>query len=193
MSASKQTGKGGETTRFKKGQSGNPKGRPRSGPKFAPSAYNIIIDRSITITKDGVPREATVEEALQIKTYHAALSGNPTAEKEVLKMIAERENALAEQPTQQYRPRSETKPFEIEQDPFNAYDALLLLDLAVVDDRVDGSRDDEEPRRLLLQPWAVQMALARRGLGKLEPGAGESVVRCTLNPETLVWPRRFKS
>jgi len=181
--------KGGSSTRFKKGQSGNPKGRPRSGPKLAPSAYNIIIDRTITITKDGVAREATVEEALQIKTYQMALAGNPAAEKEVLQMIAKREAYLSRQPSSP-SPSSKPAPWEIEQDPDNAFDALLLLDIASPDTRYDNDRRNEY-RRILLQPWAVQLALNRRGLNSLSKKEMDDIIRCTSDPDSLTWPRRF--
>ena len=185
MSASKQTGKGGETTRFKKGQSGNPKGRPRSGPKFAPSAYSIIIDRTLTITQDGVPREATLEEALQLKNYQLALDGNASAVKEVLKMIGTREQFLVEKRSK--KPKIEPTKYEYESD--NNFDALLLLDLAVPDMRYD---DGNRYRRLLLQPWAVQMALNRRGLKKPKADKMADIMRSTLDAETLVLPKRFK-
>jgi hypothetical protein len=37
-----------------------------------------------------------VEEALQLRTYQNALAGNRAAQREVLKMIAKREKAMAE-------------------------------------------------------------------------------------------------
>lgn len=185
MSASKQTGKGGETTRFKKGQSGNPKGRPHSRPKFAPSAYKIIIDRTITITKDGVPREATVEEALQIKTYQLALDGSASAVKEVLRMIAVREQFLVEKRGK----KTKIEPIKYEHDTDNNFDALLLLGLAVPDQRYGG---DDHYRRLLLQPWAVQMAFNKRGLKKPKADKMADIMRSTLDAETLVLPKRFR-
>ena len=43
----------------------------------------------------GKAREVTVDEALQHKTYQQAIAGNRMASREVLKMIAKREKALA--------------------------------------------------------------------------------------------------
>lgn len=82
-------------SRFRKGQSGNAKGRPRSPPRPRASAFDIVIDRTLTVTQGGQARELTLEEALQHKTYQAAIAGNRAARREVLKMIAKREAWLA--------------------------------------------------------------------------------------------------
>ena len=55
-------------SRFRKGQSGNPKGRPKSRSVSATSAFDILIDRSLTVTQNGQLREVTIEEALQHRT-----------------------------------------------------------------------------------------------------------------------------
>ena len=84
---------GPASTRFRKGQSGNPKGRPRKE-KAQTSAFDIIIDRTLTITQNGRAREVSVDEALQHKTYLDALAGNRAARRQVLRMIAKREKAI---------------------------------------------------------------------------------------------------
>ena len=82
-------------SRFRKGQSGNPKGRPKKAKPQAASAFDIVIDRTLTVTQGGMPREVTVEEALQHRTYQDAIAGSRSARREVLKMIAKREQYLA--------------------------------------------------------------------------------------------------
>ena len=84
-------------SRFRKGQSGNPKGRPKKVKPRAASAFDIVIDRTLTVTQDGIPREVTVEEALQHRTYQEAIAGSRSARREILKMIAKRELHLAAQ------------------------------------------------------------------------------------------------
>jgi hypothetical protein len=81
-------------TRFRKGQSGNPAGRPK---KRRPniSAFEIIFEKTLKVTKGEVERQLTVHEALELQTYQAALAGNRQAERKILKMIAKREAALA--------------------------------------------------------------------------------------------------
>jgi hypothetical protein len=80
--------------RWQKGQSGNPGGRPKARRPHI-SAFDIIFDKSLTITENGVDRELTIEEALQMQTYRAALKGKRMAVRQVLKMIERREVALA--------------------------------------------------------------------------------------------------
>jgi len=45
-------------TRFRKGQSGNPKGRPKGRRKAAPegtvSAFDLVIDKTLTVEQGGV-------------------------------------------------------------------------------------------------------------------------------------------
>lgn len=164
--------------RFRKGQSGNPRGRPKgSSRKKSESAFDLVIDRTLTVSQDGRQRELTVEEALQYKTWQDALSGNRTARRELLKMIARREKALA-------GVGAVTLPAPAvrvdKNDPTNVNDALTILDIA----RPCG-RD-----QLLLEPWAVQMALTRRrGGARLTGEEVKDIKECTRAPETLRWPR----
>ena len=67
-----------------------------------PSAFDIVMDRTLTVMQSGKPREVTVEEALQHRTYQDAIAGNRAAQREVLKMIDRREKWLAaKRPKQQ--------------------------------------------------------------------------------------------
>ena len=148
---------------FRQGQSGNPKGRPRSERATPGSAFDIVIDKTLTVTQGGVPREVTVEEALQHRTYQDAIAGNPSARREVLKMIAAREKYLsAHQP-----PQPQKIEFLSECDPENAEAAMLLLGIAVPDAEREVSRDVGPP--VQLEPWAVQAALSRRRGGQSLP------------------------
>src|SRR5829696_964828 len=116
-------------TRFRKGESGNPKGRPKRRRERPASAFEIVFDRTVTVTQDGTPREITVEEALQFRTYQNALAGNRAARREVLKMIAKREKWLAAQAPKHRPLKRLTEPV----DPDNADEALILLGIAEPD------------------------------------------------------------
>lgn len=172
--------------RFKMGLSGNPKGRPKKGKAQSGSAFDIIVDKTLTLNQGGQPREVTLEEALQHQTYKNALAGNRAARREVLKMIEKREAYLTKR-------ASKHQSFEIdraggETDPTNADEALQLLSIASLDPTRDVTLENGTP--LLLEPWGVQKALnRRRGGRKLTKDDIEEIKRCTRDAERLRWPR----
>jgi len=169
--------------RWTKGQSGNPAGRPKKRRPHV-SAFDIIFDKSLTVTQNGLDRELTVEEVLQLKTYQAALKGSKMAIRAVLKMIEKREIALSKlAPAPIEKPMS----FRWEQDPRNVDDAMLLLGITVPDPGWSGPC--EYGTRMKLATWAAQAALSRPGRKSLEPKQIDDIKRVTLTPEKLKWPR----
>ena len=119
-------------TRFKPGQSGNPQGRPKKrGPNV--SAFDVLFDRTLTVTQNGVERELTIDEALELQTYQAALKGSRMAIRQVLKMIEKREAALAKRDKPAVRPN----PVLVEYDANNVDDAMRILGIADIDGSVD--------------------------------------------------------
>jgi hypothetical protein len=169
--------------RFQKGQSGNPAGRPRKRRPHV-SAFEIIFDKTLTVTQDGLERELTVDEALQLRTYQAALKGSKMAVRAVLKMIAKREAALAKlAPPVQQRPMD----WRWEEDPRNADQAMLLLGITVPDPSWSG--EGQYGTRMKLANWAAQAAISRPGRRKLTSSQVDDVKRNVLEPEKLKWPR----
>ena len=174
------------TGRFQEGRSGNPKGRPRAPKETQASAFDIVIDRKLTVTQDGVPRELTIEEALQQRIYHAAIGGSRSAQREVLKMIAKREKALAAKGGRNLR-RVITRVEPV--DPANADAALQILGIATRDTRPD--RRDKGRKPLLLEPWVVQAGLSRRrGGDRLGDMEVKEIEHSTRDAERLRWPRK---
>jgi hypothetical protein len=170
---------------FRKGRSGNPKGRPRSSRSRTASAFEVLVDKTLTVPHRGGTREITVEEALQRRTYQDALAGKRMAMREVLKWIMEREAWLAKHEPKTAR----ATDWLISGDPDNADSALVLLGIAAP----NPSRAEFSANRaqLLLEPWAVQAALRRRRGGqRLTEGELDTVRLCTRDPETLSWRRR---
>lgn len=164
-------------TRFAKGNSGNTKGRPRKTPVAAPSAFDVIMDQRLTVTQDGKARELTVEEGLQLKTYQEALAGNRTARREVLRMVAKREEWLAKR-----RPQFKKVTLQQEYESDNANAAMLLLGVISEDRSVPEFTD-----RYKLEPWAVRQALARPG-GSLDKRDLTNIRVCVRDPDSIRWP-----
>jgi hypothetical protein len=176
--------------RFQKGTSGNPKGRPRKAKQRNTSAFEVVLDKSLTVTTGREIRELTIEEALQHRTYQDALAGNRSARREVLKMIAKREKWLADNEPKSSSPRVEVKSEWA--DPDNHCEAMLLLGIAgrdAVRDEAAGGKY----QHYLLQPWAVQAALSRSGSKNINEKAVSEIKRCTRDPESLRWPASLRS
>jgi hypothetical protein len=172
--------------RFEKGKSGNPNGRPRKVRPTETSAFEVIINRTLTVVQNGLPREMTAEEALQHRIYQDAIASSRMAQRVILKMITKREKARAARfdgPRLQATFRTEPE------DPKNADAALQILGIAKREEVGADWKNDRE--YLLLEPWAVQAALARRRGGhRLEEREIDEVRRCTRDSGKLRWPRR---
>lgn len=143
--------------RFVKGHSGNPAGRPK---KRRPnvSAFDVVFDKRLTVFENGSERELTIDEALQLQTYQAALKGSKMAVRHVLKMIEKRERAL-----QSKAPKPVSNPAKVlvSYDSDSANEAMLLLDILC-----KNPGHERGPRPLLVQTWAAQAALSRPGRRK---------------------------
>jgi Family of unknown function (DUF5681) len=170
---------------FRKGQSGNSNGRPTASRPSQTSAFDIVMEKTLTVAHQGGTREITMEEALQQRTYRDAVAGKRMAQREVLKWIIKREAWLAKHAPSSSR---STTTRHISPDPDNADAALLLLGLAAANPaRADIGADRAQ---LLLEPWAVQAALRRRrGGNHLTEDERNTIRRCTRVSDSLRWPR----
>jgi hypothetical protein len=72
---------------YGKGQTGNPGGRPRKSQVPQPSSFDVVMDKTVIVTREGIAREVELEDALQQRTYQDALAGNAMAQRQVLKWI----------------------------------------------------------------------------------------------------------
>jgi Family of unknown function (DUF5681) len=169
---------------FPRGRSGNPKGRPRGSRVTTGSAFEVLVDRTLTVADRGGTREITAEEALQQRTYQDALAGKGMAIRTVMKWIRKREAWREKHETRAHKPM----PLRFSPDPGNADAALVLLGIAAL----NPAREDRGADRaqLLLEPWAVQAALGRRRGGeRLTEKEVNDVRRCARDSDTLRWPR----
>ncbi|HUE79123.1 MAG TPA: DUF5681 domain-containing protein [Sphingomicrobium sp.] len=168
---------------FEKGRSGNPAGRPKARRPHV-SAFDIVFDKTLTVSQNGVERELTVDEALQLKTYQAALKGSRMAVRAVLKMIEKREVALAAQAPKPAPPKS--NPFSHIYDSDSADEAMRILGIASIHEDGSGGWADG---KLKLETWAAQAAISRPGRRQLSEKNIDDVKLLTKNPDKLKWPR----
>jgi len=172
----------GGDTRFEKGRSGNPGGRPRRRRPDV-SAFDVIFDKTLTVMQGGTERELTVEEALQLQTYQSALKGSRLAIRQILRMIEKREVALAA------RNPTPSQPFTLVHtyDADNASQAVRILGIA--DDDPAWAGLAAEGKRMKVTTWAAQAALSRPGRRKFTEEDVEDIKRFTFDAEKLRWPR----
>src|SRR4051794_1766469 len=147
--------------RFEKGRSGNPAGRPKARRPHI-SAFDVIFDKTLTVTQNGVERELTIDEALQLQTYQAALKGSKMAARAVLKMIEKRESALR---AAARKPSLNPQPMKVEYDTGSADDAMLLLGILKEEEPPLGWGD--RAPNLKIDTWAAQAAISRPGRSRM--------------------------
>jgi Family of unknown function (DUF5681) len=124
---------------FRKGRSGNPGGRRTTSRPSRASAFDVVVEKTLTVTHHGATREMTMEEALRQGTYRDAVAGERMAQREVAKWIMKREAWLAKHAR---KPSRRTIQLHGSPDPDNADAALLLLGIAAPNpDRADIGAD----------------------------------------------------
>ncbi|MBT5051199.1 MAG: hypothetical protein HOM58_22070, partial [Rhodospirillaceae bacterium] len=143
-------GKPPATTRFRKGRSGNPKGRPRGRKKELP--YDAVLGQMVTIREDGVERQVTAAEAFLLHITKRGLEGDGAAARDALAAIEEARAA-----------RGLDRQIEIDTiivqivSPGSVNTALTALRMARKLDRFRPTA------RMALEPWLVEKALDRLG------------------------------
>ena len=173
---------GSTATRFKRGQSGNPKGRPRK-PKPPASSPFAILDELLTVHEPGSISELPLEDAMLIKSYQLAITGSRRAGKKIVKMILEREKLRLKSRA----PRSSQITRQIEEDPENALEALELLGIAsrTAGANAGGNRNGH----LRLERWAVEAALRRGSFEELSSSDIHLIRGWTHDGDAVKWPR----
>jgi hypothetical protein len=171
------------STYFKRGQSGNPRGRPRKS-KPPPSSPFAILDELLPVHGPGGVSELPLEDAMLIKTYQRAITGSPRAWKKLVKMILERQKL-------HFKSRATRSPRitrQIEEDPEDALEALEILGIA---SRTAGANaGNSQNAHLRLERWAVEAALRRRSFEELSSSDIHLIRESTHDGDALKWLRR---
>src|SRR6202790_2857612 len=164
------------TTRFTKGQSGNPAGRPRGRRREAP--YEAILGQMVTIREDGTTRRVTAAEAFLLKLTKSGLEGDSAATRASLAAI---EHAREQHNAGLGGSRISVIVREI-MAPGSVTSALPPLRMAR---KLDPYR---ETARMVLEPWLVEAALARLGRTPSPPDQ-RTIVKATRTPHKVRWPK----
>jgi hypothetical protein len=161
------------TTRFTRGRSGNPAGRPRGRHREAP--YEAVLGQMVKIREGGAERQVTAAEAFLLQLTKRALEGDDTAARASFAVIEEaRKRPGISQPQVSVIIRSILAPGSVTS-------ALEPLRMAR---KLDPYR---ETARMALEPWLVEAALARLSQ-PLSPADQRIVVKATRTPHKVRWP-----
>jgi hypothetical protein len=152
------------TTRFTKGQSGNPAGRRRGRRREAP--YEAVLGQMVKIREGGVERRVTAAEAFMLYLAKRGLEGDGPANRATLAVIETERPNIHKGPT-----------FIIRKilAPGSVTSALEPLRMAR---KLDPYR---ETARMALEPWLIEAALARLRQA-LSPADQQTIVKATRTP-----------
>jgi hypothetical protein len=161
-------------TRFKKGQSGNPKGRPRARHRTTP--FDSVLGQMVTIREGGRERSVTAAEAFILRLTQKGLAGDNAAARASLEAI---EAARLKRPEHEQRIRS-----------------IRIVMVGTGIDAVIGesgiafkrNRKDQENVRWEIEPWVVEAALARMAPKQLTEAEQQEVWQNTRNADCVHWP-----
>lgn len=167
-------GKPPASTRFRKGKSGNPRGRPRGRRREIP--YDHVLGQMVTIREEGRERRVTAAEAFLLRLTKKGLEGCGASARASLASIEHARSTRHEQVQQTQVIRFIIRSFGL---------CCIVEDLGMAA-RVNASSKDDV--RLELKPWIVQAALDRMAPNQLSFDEQRVVLASTRSPDKVRWP-----
>ena len=162
------------STRFKKGRSGNPKGRPRNRHREIP--YDTLLGQMVTVREDGKERRITAAEAFILQLTKKGLEGDSASARASLAAI---ENARAAR----LASGADMPAIKVH---FRTFGLCCIVEDLGIGLLVHPTSKDRV--RLMLKPWIVEAALARLGTRRLSVEEQQTVLESTRTPEKVRWP-----
>jgi Family of unknown function (DUF5681) len=161
-------------SRFGKGTSGNPKGRPRGRSRTAP--YEAVLGQMVTIRDGPVEKRMSAAEAFMLHLAKRGLEGDGPAGRALMTTIEEVSGQTA---VAHNMPMTIVHGFVT---PGSVNTALEPLRMAR---KLDPCRPSA---RMMLEPWIVEAALKRLGDRRLSRGEQQVVLTATRTPYKVNWP-----
>jgi hypothetical protein len=137
-------------TRFKKGQSPNPSGRPKGSTRR--SAIEKLLQKQFTVVEGGRRRKVSIEEAICTQTIKAAIAGDMRMRRDLLRLL--------EKVSKKKQPTANSQTSGPPQILLMKQSTALLLALGICVE-IEG--------RCALSSWVVQAARERQGWAPLSP------------------------
>lgn len=164
-----------KASRFPKGQSGNPRGRPKNRHREIP--YDTVLGQMATIREDGREHRVTAAEAFLLKLTQKGLAGDSAATRASLEAIEAARAARGD-------------------DNVTGITAIVIKSVGngadSILERLGMTKlkypTDEARARFELNPWIVEAALARFGERRLTKEEQREVWNATRTPHKVSWP-----
>lgn len=161
-------------TRFQKGRSGNPRGRPKNRKRSLP--YDHVLGHMVTVRDGGADKRVTAAEAFLLHLMKRGLEGDGAAARASLTAL---ETARANRPT--------AEAVEILRVILMSYGASVCLETVGFGVKLHST--DKDKVRWRLKAWIIEAALARFGQRQLTAAEQRQIWDVAFRPKEIRWPK----